>query len=361
MWNKEEFGDINIDPQDTEVKLHQFDILAENGPLNDEEKVLRCQAKLEFWRLSKISESLWKQKSRVKWLRLGDRNTRFFQITGNNRFKRNLVGSVMVDGLMVVKPEQKKEAATNFFRNNFSEERRTRPLLEGLFPRKLSTEIVLQLEFCFEEKEILAVVQGCSNLRAPGPDCFKFFFVKKGWNFMKETIVQFFLEFHTNGKLTKGINSTFVVLIPKVACLVSFNDYRPISMVGWVYKVLSKVLANRIKVHMPSIIGEAQAAFVGGKQILDGILIANEAIHSWKHSVRGGLILKLDFQRAYDCVNWKFLIDMLARFGFGDRWCGWILECVSSGSMSILINGSASKEFHMQRGLRQGDHPFSLI
>lgn len=74
-------------------------------------------------------------------------------------------------------------------------------------------------------------------------------------------------------------------------------------MVGCVYKILSKVLANRIKEHMSLIIGEAQAAFIGGEQILDGVLIANEVIHSWKNSAYGGLILKLDFERTYDCVN----------------------------------------------------------
>ncbi|XP_058203040.1 uncharacterized protein LOC131317509 [Rhododendron vialii] len=94
---------------------------------------------------------------------------------------------------------------------------------------------------------------------------------------------------------------------------------------------------------------------VGGKQILDGVLIANEAIHSWKHSVQGGLILKLDFEKAYDCVNWGFLLYMLKKAGFGDKWCGWIRECCSTVSMSVLINGSATQEFQTQKGLRQGD------
>lgn len=74
---------------------------------------------------------------------------------------------------------------------------------------------------------------------------------------MKGMVLKFFSDFHANGKLTKGINSTFVALIPKVDCPVSFKDYRPISMVGWVYKVLSKVLANRLKILLPSIIGES--------------------------------------------------------------------------------------------------------
>lgn len=135
----------------------------------------------------------------------------------------------------------------------------------------------------------------------------------------------------------------------------SFSEFRPISMVGCIYKLLSKVLANRFKLVLPSIIGEAQSVFISGKQILDGVLIANEVIHQWKISNSGGLIIKIDFENAFDYVNWMFLIDMLNKLGCGQRWCSWILECISSSHLSILINGSSTENFQPQRGLRQGD------
>lgn len=126
----------------------------------------------------------------------------------------------------------------------------------------------------FEEMEILAALKECSSVRAPGPNDFNFSFIKKGWEFMKSLIFQFFAEFYSYGRLTKGINCTFVGLIPKVNCPVTFKDFRPISMIGWVYKVLSKVLTNRFKPLLPCIIGDAQATFIGGKQIVDAVLIA---------------------------------------------------------------------------------------
>lgn len=70
--------------------------------------------------------------------------------------------------------------------------------------------------------------------------------------------------------------------------------------------------------------------------------------------------MKIDFARAYDCVNWGFLLDLFSKFGFGDKWCAWINECISSVSMSILINRSATKEFKLQKGLRQGDLSLSI-
>lgn len=178
---------------------------------------------------------------------------------------------------------------------------------------------------------------------------------------MKTTVLQFFADFYEHAKLTKGINSTFVTLIPKTDCPTNFKDYRPTSMVGWLYKLFSKVLANRMKCCISSLIGEAQAAFIGGKQILDGVLIANKVIHFWKTKSQGGLILKLDFEWTYDCVNWSFLLDLLLKMGCGQRWCRWVRECISSVSMSILVNGLATKEFHLQKGIRQGDSLFPFF
>lgn len=89
--------------------------------------------------------------------------------------------------------------------------------------------------------------------------------------------------------------------------------------------------------------------------IFDGILIANEVIHIWKQNKENGVILKLDFEKAYDCVNWNFLWDMVTNFGFGRKWNSWILERIATVSFSVLINGSPTPEFNSERGLRLGD------
>lgn len=132
---------------------------------------------------------------------------------------------------------------------------------------------------------------------------------------------------------------------------------------GYVYKILSKVLSCRLRKVFLEIISEAQSAFLSGRNILDGVLIANETVDKWKKAKRKGVILKFDFEKAYDFVNREFLFSMLSRFGFGDRWIAWIRECISSARLSVLVNGSPIEEFCPQKGLRQGDSlsPFLFI
>ncbi|CAL5338788.1 unnamed protein product [Camellia sinensis] len=106
---------------------------------------------------------------------------------------------------------------------------------------------------------------------------------------------------------------------------------------------------------MPRVIGEAQSAFLRGRNILDEVLIANEVVDWWKKSGQMGLILKLDFEKAYDSVNWDCLLDMMSRFGFGIKWRKWIQECLCSSRISVLVNGPPTSEFTPGKGLRQGD------
>lgn len=136
----------------------------------------------------------------------------------------------------------------------------------------------------------------------------------------KGDILNFFREFYTNGRLAKGVNSSFITLIPKKENPCGIANYRPINLIGSLYKILSEVLANGFKNVLPRIVGEAQSAFMGGRNILAGVLISNEIIDWWKKRKKRGLILKLDFEKAYDTVNWQCLLDLMSKFGFQDKW-----------------------------------------
>ena len=139
-----------------------------------------------------------------------------------------------------------------------------------------------------------------------------------------------------------------------------FKDLRPISFVGGLYKIFSKVLANRIKRIMDKVISKSQNAFVEGRQILDAVLIANELVDYVLRRKKCGLVWKLDIEKTYDGISWEFLYQVLSRMGFGSRWMSWMKWCISTASFSVLINGSPAGFFPSSRGLRQGD-PLSPI
>lgn len=126
---------------------------------------------------------------------------------------------------------------------------------------------------------------------------------------------------------------------------------------------MSKVLASRLKQVLRNIISECQNAFLPGKQILDGVLVTNEVMDLAKRRKQKCLILKVDYEKAYDSVSWKYLEYMHMRMGFCDKWRRWTKACVSSSSISVLVNGSPAEEFAVQRGLKQGDPlaPFLIL
>ncbi|KAJ9555354.1 hypothetical protein OSB04_009968 [Centaurea solstitialis] len=227
--------------------------------------------------------------------------------------------------------------------------------LRGIGFKKISVEEAKELEGKFSEEEVWKALQDCGCNKSPGLDGFTTGFLKKFWDIIKEDLMAVLDWFWEKESLGNGCNSSFITLIPKNQNPIGLNDFRPISLVGVVYKVIAKVLAERMKVVMGSIISDVQSAFLKGRSILDGVLIANETVNYIKGLKRKALIFKVDFEKAYDSVNWNFLLEVLESMGFGQKWRNWIRACLTTSRISVLVNGSPTEEFRMETGIRQGD------
>ncbi|GKV46638.1 hypothetical protein SLEP1_g53612 [Rubroshorea leprosula] len=362
-WNKEVFGNMESEFQNVAHKVAQIDMKNEMRELADREVIQRKEGFQEIWEILRKREAIWRQKSRSEWVKLGDQNSRFFHKMANGRKAQNSIPGLLCDGRWVEEPDMVKTEVFNFFRNMFQEEHWNRPKPTNLVFKRISDEQRLWLERPFSDEEIEEGLKSCAGGKAPGPDGYNFNFLKLFWNCIKEDFVNFFREFHQHSRLVKGLNSSFLALIPKKLSTRELKDFRPISLIGCMYKLLAKVLANRLKVVMPEIIGEAQSAFVGGRQLVDSVLVLNEVVDEVRIRKKSAFLFKADFQKAYDCVSWSFLDGMMDGFGFGAKWRGWIMECLSTARVSVLVNGSPTEEFDVEKGLRQGDplSPFLFL
>jgi len=192
---------------------------------------------------------------------------------------------------------------------------------------------------------VTPAVWDCDGFKSPGPDGISFEFIKKNWNVLKDDFL------------------TFIALIAKVQIPQRLNDFRPISLVGCMYKVLAKVLANRLRSIIGSVVLDSQSAFVKGKQILDGILIANEVVDEARRMNKELLMFKVDFEKAYDSVDLKCLDPVMENMNFPTLSRKLITECVGTAMALVLVNGCPTEEFPIQGGLRQGDplSPFLFL
>ena len=162
----------------------------------------------------------------------------------------------------------------------------------------------------FTADEIKEAVFQMGPTKALGPDGMNALFYQKFWHIVGNDVMNAVLEFLNNGVMLPNLNHPNIVLIPKVKNPEKMSEYRLISLCNVVYKIISKVLANRLKQVLPDIISPTQSAFVLGRLIIDNVIVAYEALHSMhirKKGKTGSLALKLDVSKAYDRVEWLFL------------------------------------------------------
>ncbi|KAL0865946.1 hypothetical protein Bca101_045064 [Brassica carinata] len=320
-----------------------------------------CEA-LERWqKLADLEEEFYKQKSKLHWMEVGDRNNRYFHNAAKIREVQNAIREILcVDGSIVTKEEDIKKEAERFFTELLTHrpsdyETPTVEELQDLLQFQCSEVDQEKLISEVTAEEVKTVVFKMPSNKSPGPDGYTTEFFKSAWSIIGEDVVVAVQSFFVKGFLPKGINSTILALIPKKDTAKEMKDYRPISCCNVLYKVISKILANRLKVIMPKFISANQSAFVKDRLLMENLLLATELVKDYhKTEISGRCAMKIDISKAFDSVQWPFLLTALEALGFPAKYIHWIRLCVSTASFSVQVNGELAGYFNSSRGLRQG-------
>jgi hypothetical protein len=327
---------------------------------NREAYTRRNQARRDLNEVLAQEEKYWQQRSPVSWLRDGDRNTRFFHASASQRKKKNtILGLRDANGHLATIRNTMSPIVEAYFHNIF---RTSNPSAIAQVVHSVSKTVTQRMNDVllapFTSEEIRSALFQMHPTKAPGPDGMNAMFYQKFWHIVGDDVTNAVLEFLHSGKMLKSVNFTHITLIPKIPSPELMTQFRPISLCNVLYKIISKVLANRLKTVLDHIISDNQSAFVPGRLITDNILVAFEALHYMKTKRKGRsthMAVKLDMSKAYDRVEWNFLENMMMKLGFDQRWVNLIMQCLTSVSYSVMLNGEPTGYIKPTRGIHQGD------
>jgi hypothetical protein len=285
-------------------------------------------------------EELWRQRSRAIWIKSGDQNTKFFhQFASFRRNNKHIWEVLDENGQVHFGQEALKKEANRHFKSFFEESGHStindQVLSARLYPRLVNEEDTLLLERPCTKEELWEVLKVFAKDKSLGPDGWTVEFFIHFFDLVGDDLLEVVEDSRNRGEVVRALNSTFLALIPKVNKPTSFGDFRPIALCNLCYKLIAKIIANRIKPILSRTLSGEQLGFLKGRQILDAIGTTQECLHSIKMKNLKALILKLDLKKAYDCINWDYLRLTLIQTGFGLLTTNWIMSCVISATYAV--------------------------
>ncbi|XP_027170927.1 uncharacterized protein LOC113770609 [Coffea eugenioides] len=337
-WNKHTFGNIFDASREAETDMRRAEARLEiEGSDDAQVKLHWSQARLN--NALSVEEHYWEQKRRTQGVihRIKDAN-----------------------GVWLESDEDIANKAVRYFSDIFSEPASNAQDLLQVIPTCVPAEESARLEADPTMEKVKRVILAMDGESAAGPDGFTSRFFSFAWEVIGPDVFNAILSFFCGVVIPRFFTSTSIILIPKGPNPQDFSKFRLISLCTFFNKVLSKILADRLASLLPCLVSPQQTSFVKGRNITENYLLAQELVSGIRKASRGGNVaLKLDMSKAYDRVSWLFLINVLRRFGFGERFIDMVWRLISNVWFSIIINGASYGLFQSRRGLTQGD-PLSL-
>ncbi|GJU30900.1 RNA-directed DNA polymerase, eukaryota [Tanacetum coccineum] len=363
IWIKDNKSETVSTIANLKKELNQLDAVIDKGTGTEVEAEKRMEVLAALRNIDHIHSMDLAQKAKIKWSIEGDENSNFFHGILNKKRNQMNIRGITIDGVWKEQPNDVKQEFLSHFQDRFAKPSERRANIDMRFPKTISEDQSQDLEREVSKQEIKTAVWGCGTDKSPGPDGFSFGFYRHFWPVIEHDVYMAVNHFFIHGEIPPGCNSSFIALIPKVPDANLVKDFRPISLIGSIYKIIAKILSNRLVNVLGDIVNEVQSAFIVERQMLDGPFILNEILQWCTKKKKKTLIFKVDFEKAFDSIRWDFLDDVLKEFGFRCKWRNWIQSCLTSSKGSILVNGCPTNEFQFYKGLKQGDplSPFLFI
>lgn len=322
--NREEFGNIQKEQEMLQITMKRIQqkIIDKwrSEELTEEEGLLLNT--LEERR--KQEEILWKQKSGIQWLKEGERNMKFFHKETLQHRHQNIIFSLKYNqGNRIIQRSEMENLMVQHFKEILTEPNIGREVDIERFsqhiPKLVTRDQNLALLRIIKKEEVEEAIKKMAKNKAPGPDGFIAEFYQATSNFMSQDIVNAIEESQSTKRMHPTLNATLLDLIPKTENSKEPQGFRPIVLYNVIYKIIATIMVNRLKPILPKLISQEQTGFFKGRQIIDGIVVAQEAIHSLKNSKTKGMLIKLDLVKAYDRLSWGYLKQILKAYSFEDR------------------------------------------
>ncbi|KAJ9561549.1 hypothetical protein OSB04_006709 [Centaurea solstitialis] len=352
------YGDLSLRVRKAKHELDVIQLACDLDPCNLALRDDLIALRLAYTQARGDEEMAAMQRAKVRWLRDGDSNTRFFHMVLKEKRHshhvhsiRNMAGSYVYDQDVPI-------AFMEHLKSIIGTKDLSLDTLvpEGLISNTLSVEEANHMVRPFTDLDIKEAMFGIGNEKAPGPDGFSAKFFKAAWDIIGTDVSIAIHNFFYRSHLAGELNHTLLCLLPKSQNASSVADFRPIACCTVLYKCISKMLVARIKPVLDGLVSCTQSAFIPARRIVDNILMAHELVVGYHLNVgQPRCAFKIDIRKAYDMVSWDFLLNMLSGFGFHPALVRWVKEMITTPSFSIALNGEVSGFFKGQRGIRQGD------
>ncbi|VFQ89741.1 unnamed protein product [Cuscuta campestris] len=356
-WSKNHFGNIFKEVKDNEIKAARAQEDFENDPTEKKRAEANLASANLILSLNKEVD-FWKQKANIKWMSEGNCNSKFFHSFVKSKRRKLAIKTIHDDlGNILTTQEDICREAIHYFSNCYTTVTQSDETIISQFIDQViydrDNQLICSLP---SEAEIYKAILNLNPDSAASPDGFNGYFFRICWNIIKVDVILACQEFFLGFPVPRSFGSTFITLIAKIEDPKGFGDYKPISLSSFMSKSNTKILATRLATLLPKFISEEQTGFQKNKGVEEQILLAEEMVHMLDKEVRGdNCIVKLDMAKAFDRVEWSYLIKILDKLGFNLHSQKLLMANLVGLHLSILINGSPAGFFQMKRGVKQGD------